>query len=410
LESARKIAERGFRVLGVAAARLDSTVLLPDDQRQIPFEFVGLIGFTDPVRPSVPDAIQQCYSAGVRVVMITGDYPVTAMNIAAQIGLRNSGQVITGAELNRLSDSELRRQIQTVNIFARVVPDQKLRLVKALQANGEVVAMTGDGVNDAPALKAADIGIAMGGRGTDVAREAASLVLLDDDFVSIVKAIRLGRRIYDNLKKATAYIVAVHVPIAGLTLVPVLLNLPLMLLPVHVLFLELIIDPTCSIAFESEPEEPNVMKRPPRNPVEKLFTPRRVLLSLSQGFAVLLVILAVYITGLHLGHDEYDSRAVAFSALIVGNLALIFTNRSWSATIWETLQSGNKALAWISVGAIATLAATLYIPPLRSLFHFSFLHPIDLLIVLIAGMAGVMWFEGMKLISRKLGSSRAKPA
>jgi P-type Ca2+ transporter type 2C len=409
LAPTQEMARRGLRVLGVAVGQVNSAALLPDDQRQIPFEFVGLVGLADPVRPSVPAAVKECYGAGVRVVMITGDYPITATNIAAQIGLRNGEQVITGAELNGLSDDDLRRRIETVNVFARVVPDQKLRLVKALQANGEVVAMTGDGVNDAPALKAADIGIAMGGRGTDVAREAAALVLLDDDFTSVVNAIRLGRRIYDNLKKATAYVLAVHVPIAGLTLIPVLLNMPLVLLPVHVLFLELIIDPTCSIAFESEPEEPNVMKRPPRSPDEKLFTFPRVAISLAQGLAVLVAVMTVYGLALHWGHDEFDSRAIAFSTLVVGNLALIFTNRSWSATIWETLSSRNKALWWVSAGAVSTLAATLYIPPLRALFHFSFLHPCDLAIVVAAGVAGVMWFEGMKLIIRWVRPSPENP-
>ena len=258
------MAQEGMRVLGVATASLQE-MDLPDGQHDFDFKFLGLIGMEDPVRPGVPQAIKECYSAGIRVVMITGDNPGTAQAIARQIGFP-SDQVITGPELEKLSDQELQNQVRNVCIFSRVMPEQKLRLVQALKANGEVVAMTGDGVNDAPALKAANIGIAMGKRGTDVAREAASLVLLDDDFSSIVKAVRLGRRIFDNIKKAMAYILAIHVPIAGMSLIPVLLEWPLIFFPIHVVFLELIIDPACSIAFEAEPEEADVMLRPATRP------------------------------------------------------------------------------------------------------------------------------------------------
>lgn len=392
-----QMAAQGLRVLAVAGGKINGASALPDDQRMLSFELIGLTGLADPVRPSVPAAVAECYRAGVRVIMITGDYPVTAQNIAAQIGLRERSEVITGAQLEQMDDTELRERLGSVSIFARVAPEQKLRLVKALKSRGEIVAMTGDGVNDAPALKAADIGIAMGARGTDVAREAASLVLMDDDFSSIVNAIRLGRRIYDNLKKATAYILAIHVPIAGITLLPVLLKWPLVLMPLHVLFLELIIDPTCSIAFEAEPEEYNVMKRPPRRPEEKLFSGRRVGVSLLQGLSVLASVLLVYGIAWHRGRDELDSRALAFSTLIVGNLCLIFTNRSWSRTIWQTLRSPNRALWWVTASALAILAAILYVPVFRSLFRFSFLHPADVLIAALAGFLGVLWFELFKL-------------
>jgi P-type Ca2+ transporter type 2C len=394
------MASHGLRVLGVGKAVWQGD--LPQDQRDIPFEFVGLVGLADPVRPAVPAAVSECCRAGIRVVMITGDYPVTAQNIAAQIGLKHPELVITGAELRAMDDAELRRRVRDVNVFARVVPEQKLRLVNAFKANGEVVAMTGDGVNDAPALKAADIGIAMGNRGTDVAREASALVLLDDNFSSIVNAIRMGRRIYDNLKKATAYVLAIHVPIAGVTLVPVLLGWPLLLMPVHVLFLELIIDPACSIAFESEPEEAGVMARPPRDPRQKLFAGSRVLLSLAQGFTVLCMVLAVYAAFLHFGKNEMEARALGFSTLVIGNLSLIFTNRSWTRTIWQTWRSQNRALWLVTGGAIVTLIVVLYAPALRDLFHFSLLHPDDLLIAGSAGFAGVLWFELMKLVGRGL--------
>ncbi|HSD82740.1 MAG TPA: HAD-IC family P-type ATPase, partial [Anaerolineae bacterium] len=247
------LASVGLRVLGVARARFQESDL-PGDQHDFVFEFIGLIGLADPIRPAVPMAIQNCYRAGVRVIMITGDYPGTAQNIAQQIGLTPHDQVITGPELDQMDEVELRRRIAHTNLFARVVPEQKLRIVEALKADGEVVAMTGDGINDAPALKAAHIGVAMGERGTDVARESGALVLLDDDFSSIVSAVRLGRRIFDNIKKAIGYIFAIHVPIAGMSLIPVLFKWPLMLMPVHILFLELIIDPACSTIFEAEPE------------------------------------------------------------------------------------------------------------------------------------------------------------
>jgi P-type Ca2+ transporter type 2C len=401
-----QMAAQGLRVLGIAKAIVRGD--LPSDQAIIPFQFAGLIGLADPVRASVPEAIQECYRAGIRVIMVTGDYRVTAQSIARQIGLQNNDLVITGAELAEMDDAQLRQGVREVNIFARMVPEQKLRLVNALKSAGEVVAMTGDGVNDAPALKAADIGIAMGNRGTDVAREAAALVLLDDDFSSIVNAIQLGRRIYDNLKKATAFVLAVHVPIAGVTLVPLLLGWPLLLIPVNVVFLELIIDPACSIAFEAEPAETNVMARPPRNPNARLFAGKRVLLSLLQGFTVFLTTFAVYGIFLHLGYPEAYSRSVGFSALVAGNLALIFTNRSWSRTILQTLRSTNRSMWTIVIGTIVALALVLCAPPLRNLFHFAAVHPRDVLIAVSAGLLGVLWFEALKLISGH-GRLQAKP-
>jgi Ca2+-transporting ATPase len=401
-----EMASGGLRVLAVARAEVSGD--LPDNQRDLPFEFVGLVGLADPLRPSVPDAVQECYRAGIRVVMITGDYPVTAQNIAAQAGFHNPEASITGAELDKLSDTDLAERTRSVVIFARVIPEQKLRIVNALKSSGEVVAMTGDGVNDAPALKAADIGIAMGNRGTDVAREAAAMVLLDDDFSSIVNAIRQGRRIYDNLKKATSFVLAVHVPIAGMTLIPLLLGWPLLLMPVHVVFLELIIDPACSVAFEAEPEESNVMTRPPRNPKGHLFGPRRVFLSLLQGVTVLLTTLAVYGAFLYLGHDESDSRGAGFAALVMGNLALIFTNRSRTRPIWQTLKSRNRSLWIIVTGAICTLLLAFYLPPMRAIFHFSIMHLSDISIAVLAGFLGVLWVELFKLLAKPSGRRRAE--
>jgi Ca2+-transporting ATPase len=394
----------GLRILGVAKASLKKTPF-PGEQHDLKFEFLGLVGLADPVRPMVSSAIRECYAAGVRVVMITGDYPGTAQNIARQIGLTPMDEVITGPELNQMDDAQLQQRIRTVNIFARVLPEQKLRLVNALKANGEVVAMTGDGVNDAPALKSAHIGIAMGGRGTDVAREASALVLLDDDFSSIVLAVKLGRRIFDNLKKAMAYILAIHVPIAGMTLLPVLFKWPLVLLPVHIVFLELIIDPACSIVFEAEPEEADVMDRPPRNPREPLFGRRTITLSLAQGMMVLAIVLGVFSFAMYRGQGEIEARALTFTTLIVANLGLILTNRSWSRTILATLRSPNRALRWVLGGALVLLGLVLYIPFLRQVFHFAILHPNDLLICLFAGVFSILWFEGLKILQhRKKGN------
>jgi len=403
LEAASHMAAAGLRVLGVGKGEMGCDGL-PDDPLQLPWQFVGLVGLADPIRPEVPNAVRECYAAGIRVVMITGDYPATAQNIAQQVGMKETEQVLTGTEIGLLDERELRDRVRSVNIFARVVPEQKLRLVNALKEDGEVVAMTGDGVNDAPALKAAQIGIAMGGRGTDVAREAADLVLLDDSFTSIVEAIRLGRRIFDNLRKAMSFVFAVHIPIAGLALLPVLLKWPLVLMPVHVVFLELIIDPACSIAFEAEPVEPGLMQRKPRAPHEPLLSKRRLLVSFFQGFSVLVVTMAVFAIALHRGETETNARALTFATLVIANLTLIMADRSWSRAIVETLRAPNPALWWVVIGAITVLAMSIYVPLLRSLFRFSILHPRDVAICFVAGVASLLWFEAWKVIRNRLAA------
>lgn len=394
-EQINRMADEGLRVIGVAKALFDH-VILPAEQHDFDFEFVGLLGLSDPVRPEVAGAVQECYTAGVRLIMITGDYPGTARNIANKIGLHNSSEVITGTELDQMSDAELQERIKVVSIFARAVPEQKLRIVKALKANGEVVAMTGDGVNDAPALKAAHIGIAMGGRGTDVAREAAALVLLDDNFASIVKAVRMGRRIFDNLKKAMAFIFSVHIPIAGMSLLPVLLKWPLALMPVHILFLELIIDPACTVIFEMEGDEKDVMNRPPRQLNEPLFGRTMILTGLIQGLGLLAVVLGVYLFSLSQNLGEAEARMISYVCMVLGNLGLIFSNRSWTHSILATLRIPNKALWWISGFAVGFLALVLTVPFLRDLFQFAPLHRWEVALIAGAVTMSVLIAESVK--------------
>jgi len=390
-----RMAADGMRVIAVARAQWHGSAL-PSSIAAFSFEFLGLIGFADPVRPGVPAAVEECADAGIRVVMITGDHRATALSIARQIGLARAEDCITGSQLHEMSDLELKARVREVDVFARIVPEQKLRLVSALQANGEVVAMTGDGVNDAPALKAADIGIAMGGRGTDVAREAAGLVLLDDDFSSIVCAVRLGRRIYDNIEKATAYALAIHIPVAGLSLIPVLMGWPLVLMPVHVIFMELIIDPASSIAFEMEHEDVETMQRPPRDPARRLFSTRLVGRSFVQGCGACLAATAVLVSSVRAEMPESDIRTLTFATLITTNLALIATNRSLSEPVWRT-HAGNSAFLWIGAAALGVMAAIVYVPVLRGLFRLGPLHPDDLAIVIVAAAAAFVWMEVTKV-------------
>jgi len=402
------LASQGLRVLGVARGATRRGTL-PDEHHDLALELVGLLGFEDPLRPDVPGAVAECRAAGVRVVMITGDYPATALSIARQAGLAAGERVLTGPELDRMSDQELARRSREARVFARVVPEQKLRIVNALKANGEVVAMTGDGVNDAPALKAAHIGIAMGGRGTDVARESAALVLLDDDFSSIVAAIRLGRRIFDNIKKAIAFILAVHVPIAGLSMIPVFFaGWPLLLLPVHIVFLELIIDPSCSLIFEAEEAEPNVMARPPRRPDERLFSWRTMAVALMQGVSALVVCLAVFLVA-RADHSVEAARALTFATLVVAFVVIILVNRSWTRSAVAMLGVPNAALRWVVGGAIAFLAVILSVPFAQRLFRFAPLHLRDVALSLGAGMVCVAWFELAKRVARRR-SARAGAA
>jgi Ca2+-transporting ATPase len=395
------MAADGLRVLGVASAREEPAFSTsPEDVR---FTFEGLIGFIDPLREDVPRALQEARAARISVAMITGDHPATALAIARDAGIDASG-VLVGAEIDALDDAALRARVRSIRVFARISPQQKLRLVEALKVNGEVVVMTGDGVNDGPALQAAHIGIAMGRRGSDVAREAADIVLLDDSFASIVGGVRLGRRIFTNLRKALIFITAVHVPLAGLALLPILLGWPPLFMPMHVVLLELVIDPACSLVFEAEASEADAMRRPPRRPREALFGVREMALAILQGIIVLVVIVVYFGWALTVA-PEPEARGAAFASLVIANLFLALAN---SAGGRLGLFDRSHAAFWIiSVVAGLVLATLLYWPPLAAVLHVS--GPDWQLFAPGAAVAAIAggWWGAAKLLDRYFAAQRA---
>jgi Ca2+-transporting ATPase len=362
-------AQRGLRILGVAHG-MTSKDALPETPRGFDLQFLGFICLADPLRGDVPAALAECKQAGIRVVMITGDHPGTALAIATQAGFDVGAGVLTGAEVATLDDETLRHRAREVNIYARAKPEHKLRLVQAFKADNNEVVMTGDGVNDAPALKAAHVGVAMGGRGTDVAREAASLVLINDDFKSLVAAVRLGRRIYTNIRHAMSFIVSVHIPIAGMGLLPVLLGWPLLLFPVHVLFLEFVIDPACAFVFEADPESDDVMKRPPRPHDEPLFSYDMLKRSIGLGACVMVWTVCVYGAALQ-WLDDSSARALVFVSLVFANVSLIFVSRSRSGNVRAIVKRHNNIFWIMAAVACAALALVIYLPSVAAIFRFT---------------------------------------
>jgi len=401
------LAADGLRVLGVAQARFAAAVL-PGNQHDFEFKFLGLIGLEDPLRPEVPKAIAECHAAGISVVMITGDHPATALAIARQAGLNAGAPPLTGPELEALSDEALQARLADTTVFCRVQPEQKLRLVQAFRARGDIVAMTGDGVNDAPALKAAHIGVAMGARGTDVAREAAALVLLNDDFGSLLTAVRYGRRVFANLRKAIVFVIAAHVPIIGLSILPVLLGWPLLLMPVHILFLQLIIDPACSIVFEAEAPEPQAMQAPPRSPLARLFDRAVLLRGLWQGLGLLALLMAVYAGMRQAGQSDAAARALSFMVLVLSNLSLIQSNRRWGKPGLSGPGQANRQFVWIALATVLLLAAVLGVPGLSTLFAFERPSPPLLLAGLGVVLLGLLWFEAVKWMLGRGAESRGQ--
>ncbi len=401
--ASESLAGRGLRVLGVARAYGDASTA-PELLGEARWAPLGLVAFADPLRPSVPAAVAECRTAGVRVVMITGDYAPTARAIAAAAGI-DVGAVITGAELDRLNDVELAACVRHTTVFARIDPLQKLRLIQALKASGEVVAMTGDGVNDAPSLQAAHIGIAMGGRGTDVAREAAAIVLLDDDFASIARALRLGRRIYDNLRKAMAYVLAMHLPIAGLALLPLLLGWPLLLTPMLIALLELVIDPTCSVVLEAERGEPDLMRRAPRRAGSAILPLPLILWSLLQGLLAFAAVAAVVIWAKQDGAALERVRTLAWVTLIGVDVVLVLSNRRYAASPTRVLGRTSVPLWWGLALTLALLVVTVGVAPVRTFLSLAAVEPYALLAPLLATLALFVLVQSIKpLWARRLRS------
>lgn len=402
-----QLAAQGLRVLAVAQGRFSGDDW-PASAHDFEFEWLGLLGLTDPLRAEIPQAVADCHSAGIRVIMITGDYPTTARVIASQAGLM-AGDLMTGDQIDQCSDAQLRKKISRVTVCARTTPQQKLRIVQALQANGEIVAMTGDGVNDAPALRAAHVGIAMGQRGTDVAREAAAIVLVDDNFASIVRGIRVGRRIFGNLQKSMRYIFAIHIPIAALALWPMLWGLPPILMPLHLALLELVIDPACSMAFENEPEEADVMQRAPRDVSAPLFGWHDLALSLGQGLCVLLSLTLGYVWAQsHL--DKAGSRALMFATLVVANAALILINLAPATTSRNTKQPHNKLVAAVIAADLLILCLAQYSTWVSSALHFAPLGVTAWGVVLGCGTIAWLSAAGLHTCMSRMASCARQPS
>jgi Ca2+-transporting ATPase len=385
---------------------------LPDDPMELPLALGGLVAFVDPLRASARRAIAAARRAGVAIAMITGDHPATAAAIARAAGIESPVPPVTGAEIAAADDETLRRIARSARIFARVRPDEKLRLVRAFKDNGEIVAMTGDGVNDAPALKAAHIGLAMGGRGTDVAREAAAIVLLEDDLGHLVDGIAMGRRIFDNLRKASIYIAAIHVPIAGLTLLPLVLGMPALLLPLHVVLIEMVIDPICAIAFENEPVEPGTMDEPPRRADEQLLGWPQLILALLQGTLLLVACLGLYAFSLSVDTPADTARALAFVALTAGNLALIRVVGTRRTTLAQLFAPNHGAYWLVAALAAGITAACLFVPGLERLFQFGAPAPAALAAAIAIGLVSTLVFDLAKrsvTVQRILGRAGLTP-
>ncbi|MFM2136232.1 MAG: hypothetical protein RL021_1632 [Bacteroidota bacterium] len=398
LKHVADMARKGFRVLAVARGLLPASAPLPDEQQAIPMRFIGLIGLSDPVKDNIPEVLGRLRAAGIDVKMVTGDYPMTACHIAAVAGFPRPNRYLTGDQVNDMDDRSLAQAVRDVDVFARAMPETKLRLIRALKSNTEVVAMTGDGVNDAPALKAAHIGVAMGKQGTEVARQASSLVLLDDDLVGMVDAVAMGRKIYANLKKAIQYIIAIHVPVLSVVLLPLAFGWPYLNLftPVHVIFLELVMGPTCSIVFENEPMEPDLMSRRPRKFSVAFFTWRELSVAVLQGLVVATGLMYLVYSQLQQEASEETVRTVVFLCLICSNIFLTLTGRSRDYSVLTTLRFRNRLLPVILSVTLIFLLMALIWPPAAGLFGFVRL-PLQLVAfsVFIA-FVSVIWIEFTK--------------
>lgn len=397
LKKTHELAAKGYRILGVASAEWAGDDF-PQDQDQFPWQFEGLVALYDPPKRNIREVLEQFYAAGVQVKMITGDYPETALNIAKQSGLRHNGSVLTGEQVMRMGDAELRDAADKATVFARMFPGAKLRVVEALKANGAVVAMTGDGVNDAPALKSAQIGVAMGRRGTEVARAAASMILLDDDLSRMTTALEMGRRIYNNLRKAIRYVISIHVPIVLVVVLPLVFGWPYLhiLLPIHVIFMELLMDPTCAVAYENEPSEPGLLNQPPRAANTPLFSGRELLMSITQGMVITAGALGLYHYAVAQGASEEKTRAFVFATLLLANVFLTLANRSFEHTLWRTITYPNRTIWLMLAVGLALLAGVLFVPWLTDLFQMEPLTWAEIGLCAGTALVSVGWFEVWK--------------
>lgn len=406
-----ELSRQGLRVIAIATAKPESEAGIPASITDCSLTLLGLVGLTDPPRAGVKEDIAVCNRAGIRVVMITGDNGTTASAIAKEIGISNNNHIITGDQLNDMTDEELREAVRSVSIFSRVIPEHKMRIVRALKENGEIVAMTGDGVNDAPALKYADIGIAMGKRGSEVSREAADLILMDDNFTTIVETVKDGRRIYDNIRKAVGYVFTIHIPIAAASLLAPFLGIApaaLLLLPLHVVLLEILIDPTCSIVLERQPAETDIMNRLPRDPKEKLLTGSLLGKSVLQGLAVFAASFGTYYTVL--AGDPANApvaRSMGLAIIMLANLFLVQVNSSGHDFAVQSFRRLVKdPIMWaVNVGTLALLAIILY-TPLSAFLKLTTLSAGQFCAVLGLAAASVLWYELVKLARKLIGRGR----
>ncbi|MDR1700939.1 MAG: cation-translocating P-type ATPase [Lachnoclostridium sp.] len=399
------MSKEGLRVIAAAIGKMQRKADIPDKITECSLVFCGLIGLADPIRDSIKKDISICNKAGIRVVMITGDNGVTAASIAKQIGLPDCEHIITGDMLESMTEEELKKHVKGSSIFSRVIPEHKRKIVNALKANGEVVAMTGDGVNDAPALKNADIGIAMGQSGSEVSREAADLILMDDNFSTIVDTIQDGRRIYDNIRKAVGYIFTIHIPIALASLLAPSLGISsaeLMFLPLHIVILELIIDPTCSIVLERQPAEQNIMERPPRKPKEKLLTDGMIWKSLIQGLFVFAAAFGIYLFILALGLGSAETaRSMGLAVLMVANLFLVQVNSSDRDSIFYSVRKlVRDKMMWLSVFLTAFVLVLILYSPLNQFLSLAPLSGEQMIVVCVLAAVSVLWYEAVKFVKR----------
>jgi Ca2+-transporting ATPase len=395
---------QGLRVIAIANKKYSTIKSLPDKLIDSHLNFLGLVGLIDPPRDNIKNDIQTCYNAGIRVVMITGDNGITASAIAQEIGMKNIDNVITGSMIDKMSDKELQDSVKDVTIFSRVIPEHKMRIVKAFQANGEIVAMTGDGVNDAPALKQAEIGIAMGMRGSEVSREAADLILMDDNFTTIVDTIKDGRRIYDNIKKAIEYIIIIHIPIALSSLIPPLIGInpsDLLLLPLHVVLLELLIDPTCSIVLERQPAESNIMDRKPRDVKENIINGNNLLKSVTQGIILFASSFLTYYYLLIETNNAQLARTMALLIIMIGNIFLVQVNSSSYDYAFESIEKLFKDKLLLLINAILWLAILLIVySPLNKVLKLQALTIEEFSLVITISFVSIFWYELVKLFNR----------